>query len=541
MRQAPLTRWSRRKAMLLVVGAQIAVLAGFVAVQEANRIYDPGPPVDLEISGARAWRDPFRGASIGGHPAVTLEEPKATMPPERLRPGERVLVFFAREREGPSRIAAVERRGIRADPLFGADSFSIPGTVLREDGATPFFRADGRGAIARVGTPPVSVALDLPSAIPVDDAALSRLAGPSIVRVDLRRGALGHRHFADVRLSGEAWSPQTSFAYDERGDRLVVFAPRQDGPEDRRPLSAGTPPRTSVFFFDGMGNERGSMEISGRVLEGSVEPAGATLLVLLSQEPWGYGPVTLARIGEDGAVLRHGPPIVYDRVVGVDGEDGGLWVLSGIPTTPPQPPFSIERMTLGGPQGPKLGPFASRPRLALTHGQTVWVLEPDQHRITRLDRAGRVERQYGDMNRPTDLAVDAGSFVVVEASQTQLTKFTLDGRALWRIPRFQGLAWVLPETGTGGGWVGASSFDGRKGGVFRYAPDGGISRLSEAVTVRATGDWNRSRLGADAVQAAGRGRLFLREPLAIVILQPDGALLKRLDGFRYPAPRPLRG
>ena len=526
--------------MYLIVGCQIAVLAAIVALREVNRAYDAGPAVDLEISRAYARTDPFRGASVSGRPVLNLDGTHAVVPPERLQPGERVLVFFAPEQNRQPRITAVERREFRTDPLFGADSFSIPGTVLRDERPS-LFAGGGERLIARVGTPPVSVELDLPASIPIEDSALSHFAGPSIVQAGLRRGALGYRHFTDVRLSGEAWTLQTSFAYDEQRDRLVVFAPKQGVSPGGRPPSGGAPPRTSVFFFDGTGKEQRSMEVAGRILEGAVDRGDGAFVVLLSQEPWGYGPVQLTKLGEDGAVLQRGPQIVHERVLGADTEDGGLWVLAGTPTAPPQPPFSIERMTLAGSQGPQLGPFPSRPRMATTHGQTIWVLEPDQHRITRLDRSGRVERQYGDMNRPTDLAVDAGSFVVIEASQTQLTKFALDGRALWRIPRFQDLAWVLPETGTGGGWVGAASFDGQKGGVFRYSPEGKIFRLSEAVAVRSTGDWNRSRLGTEAVRGTSRGRFFLRETLAIVILQPDGTLLRRLEGFRYPTATSIRG
>jgi len=527
--------------MHLIVGLQVVILAAIVALHEVNRAYDAGPAIDIEISQAHARRDPFRGASVSGRAALNLDGGKAVVPPERLQPGERVLVFFAQEKERHPRIAVVERQGFRADPLFGADSFSIPGTVLRGERRPSFFSTDGPGVIARVGKPPISIELDLPASIPIEDAALGRFPGPSIVQAGLRRGALGYRHFADVRLSGAGWGPQTSFAYDERRDRLVVFAPEHEGSPDRPPISGGAPPRTSVFFFDGTGKEQRSMEVAGRLLEGAVDPADGTFVALLSQETWGYGPVQLTKIGEDGTVLQRGPQIVHERVIGVDTDYGGLWVLAGSPTTPPQPPFSIERMSFGGSQGPQFGPFSSRPRMVSTHGKTIWVLEPDQHRITRLDRAGRVEQQYGDMNRPTDLAVDAGSFVVIEAAQTQLSKFALDGHALWRIPRFQSLSWVLPEAGTGGGWVGASSFDAQKGGVFRYSSDGKISRLPEAVAVRSTGDWNRSRLGTEAVRAKNRGRFFLRETLAIVILQPDGTLLRRLEGFRFATPRPLRG
>jgi len=78
-----------------------------------------------------------------------------------------------------------------------------------------------------------------------------------------------------------------------------------------------------------------------------------------------------------------------------------------------------------------------------------------------------------DLNGPT--AVDAGSLYVIEANRTQLTKSSDDGRVLWRIPRFQGLTWVLADPATGGAWVGASMFDGRVGGVLRVGADGSIA------------------------------------------------------------------
>lgn len=116
-------------------------------------------------------------------------------------------------------------------------------------------------------------------------------------------------------------------------------------------------------------------------------------------------------------------------------------------------------------------PFTSKPRVVLAWGQQTWVVEPDQHRVTRLDRSsGRTEREYRDVNRPTDMAVDAGGFVLIEANQTQLSRFSLEGQLLWRVPRFQGLTWVIPD-GSGGGWVGAQRFEGRDGGVFRYAKE----------------------------------------------------------------------
>lgn len=160
-------------------------------------------------------------------------------------------------------------------------------------------------------------------------------------------------------------------------------------------------------------------------------------------------------------------------------------------------------------------------------------LEPEQHRVTRLDRTGRVEQEYRDVNRPTHMAVDQGALVVIEANQTQLSKFSPDGRALWKIPRFQGLAWILPEAGVGGGWVGAQRFENQEGGVFRYESDGRISRLPAKVSPRATGEGSRGRLAPEAVRDIGQGRIYFREFQAIVILGADGALLKRIEGFRY--------
>jgi hypothetical protein len=70
----------------------------------------------------------------------------------------------------------------------------------------------------------------------------------------------------------------------------------------------------------------------------------------------------------------------------------------------------------------------------------------------------------------TEIAVDGGSLLVIEADGTQLSRFALDGRPLWRVPRFEGLAWVLADPGTGGGWVGAARFEGKPGGSSASTP-----------------------------------------------------------------------
>jgi len=44
----------------------------------------------------------------------------------------------------------------------------------------------------------------------------------------------------------------------------------------------------------------------------------------------------------------------------------------------------------------------------------------------------------------------------------------------------------------------------------------------------------RRRIGPLALRDPLRGRLYLQDASAIVILGPDGALLKRVDGFRLP-------
>jgi hypothetical protein len=297
-----------------------------------------------------------------------------------------------------------------------------------------------------------------------------------------------------------------------------------------------------VFFFDGTGTEVGSTEVAGRLVEGVVNPADGTLWGLLSKDPWGVSMVHPIRVDEKGQVVQQGPQIAYDRVIGFDGVEGGVWVLRGTPESSNRPPYSVERLTFGGFQGPRLGPFASRPRVAVASGQQVWVLEPDQHRVTRLDRmTGRIEQEYRDVNRPTDIAVDAGAIILIEANQTQLSKFSPQGQALWRVPRFQGLGWILPEPGTGGGWVGATHFEGRPGGIFRYDSGGKVSLLAGDMKLWVANEWNRRRLAPDAVWAGRQGRIYVREGAAIAVLRPDGTLLRRVGGFRYAKEQPIRG
>ncbi|MEK6717757.1 MAG: hypothetical protein AABZ16_09730, partial [candidate division NC10 bacterium] len=141
-------RRSRRGPMYLIVAIQVLILGGIVASQEINRALDSSVRVDLEISQAQARKDPFRGASVSGQPALNLDGTNATVPPERFQPGERVLVFFAIEPGRRPRITQVERRGWRADPLFSADNFSGPGKVQRE-GRARSFSGGGGGLVAR--------------------------------------------------------------------------------------------------------------------------------------------------------------------------------------------------------------------------------------------------------------------------------------------------------------------------------------------------------------------------------------------------------
>jgi hypothetical protein len=251
--------------------------------------------------------------------------------------------------------------------------------------------------------------------------------------------------------------------------------------------------------------------------------------------------VALARIREDGQVIQRSPPISLDRVLGFDAATGSAWTLTGR-VNPPQPPHSVERLTPGGPLPPRLGPFAAVPHKIVSRGTEAWVVEMGLHRVTRVDLAsGRTVQEYRDLNGPTDIGVDAGSLFVIDANHTQLTRLAMDGRVLWRVPRFHGLAWDVPEPGTGGGWVGAARFEGLSGGVFRFAPDGAVSSVKVGVGPRApTAPWLSRRLAVSAVREPREGRLYVREADAIVILGADGALLRRVDGFRYPREQRVR-
>ncbi len=530
--------WSRRMLMYLIVGLQVLILGAIVASQEVNRLFDSSLAVDLEIPDAQAQKDPFRGAFIAGQPMLNLDGTGAALPSGKLQPGERVLVFFAVEPGKRPRISAVERRGWGREPAFEAKQFSIPGKVRREGESWSYSRY-GRDLVIRVGSPPVSVELDLPASIPIDEAVMRQLPGPSMVRAALRQGFLGHRYLADVRLSGRRWTPDITFAFDEARDRLVVLAPKPVQWNPRR--SGDFVPRSEVFVFDGAGNEVRSAEVAGRFVEGAVNPSDGTVWALVSAEQWGNVTVQFVQLREDGIILQRGPQIAFERIVGFEAGEGALWVLAGPPTASPRAPYFVERMTLAGSQGPRLGPFATKPQGVLAQGQQIWVLEPEQRRVTRLDWTGRIEQEYRDVNRPTHMAVDQGTLVVIEANQTQLSKFSPDGRALWRIPRFQGLCWILREAGTGGGWVGAQRFEDQEGGVFRFEADGKISRLPVRVSPRMTGEWNRGRLAPDAVWEARQGRMYVREGQAIVILGRGDVLLKRVEGFRYAKEQPLRG
>lgn len=528
-------RPSRRAVMYLLVGCQMLVLGAIVVPQELNLAFDTGTGVDLEITGAQALKDPFRGAYISGRSALDLDGAKAALPAERLRPGDEVLVFFAVEAGRRPRIERVERRG--ADPPFGPTSFSIPGKVLGR-GERGYVTSDARRPLARIGDPAVHVALEVPDSVPVDDAALDRIAWPSMIRASLRRGYLGHRYLTDVRLVGRGWSPEAALVYDATRERLVVLSPRRDyrlgaGPSEPRAM-------TELFFFDGLGTEAGSAEVAGRLMGGVVAGDGR-LLALISDSPWGGGTASLAELGDDGRVIQRSPPVTADRVLSLDAAAGAVWVLTGRQTRPPETTFFVEALTPAGPRGPRLGPFASAPRAIVSVGKDVWVVETAFHRVTRLDRAsGRVEQEFRDLNGPSDIAVDGGGLVAIEAERSQLSKLAADGRVLWRVPRFQGLAWVLAEPGTGGGWVGAVTFEGKPGGVFRFGSDGSIARIAPDVHPAAPILYPVSRQAANALREPRQGRLYLREPQAIAILDADGTLLRRVEGFRYPTPQRIR-
>lgn len=532
-------RWAARIGgrglMYLIVGLEMMVLSSIVASQELNRALDSEPGIDLEIVRARAHKDPFRGAYVSGASALDLDGRQVALPSKRLEPGDKVLVFFAVEPPRRPRITRVQR-GRRGAPPFSPTSFSLPGTVRgREDTR----RSGGEGLVARVGDPTVWIQLALPASIPVDDSAVDELAGPSLIRARLHKGFLGHRYLDDVRLIGRGWSSDVSVVHDPKRDRLVVLTPRE---MPYRESAEDDKPQTDVFFFDAQGAEAGAATVSGRMVEGVVDPAEGHLLALVSDQRWGHSEVSLARVGEDGRVTQRGTLIAFNRILGWDPAASAVWTLVGLAPPRGQGPFFIERVTLAGPQAPRLGPFTSVPRSVLAHGDAVWVVETEQHRLTRLDLAsGRTVREYRDLNGPTDIATDGGSAYVIEANRTQLTRVSADGRVLWRVPRFEGLAWVLAVPATGEAWAGASMFDGKPAGIVRVGPDGSIAAAGAGIKPEARADWRGRRLTTTAVRSARTGYLYLLDQRGIVIVGPDGALLKRLEGYRFPKEQRVRG
>jgi hypothetical protein len=525
---------SRRVTMYAAIGAQLLVLASIVAPQELNMALDTGAAVDLDLVRARAARDSFRGAYVSGESALDLDGPSVVLPAAGFRPGERVTVLFTAQPERRPRIAGVER-GRRAAP-FTPTRFSVPGRVVDP-------RAAARGAgrdrrlVARVGWPPVSIALDLPDSIAVDDSALDRFTGPGLVRARLHAGFLGRRYFTDVRLLGRAWSDDTRFAWDDAGERLLVLAPRQ--PAGRRP-DWDAAVRSDLFVFDGAGKELAASEIAGRVIDAVVEADGHVLAVV-SERRWGDAEASLVRLDGDGRVLQRSAPVSFDRILGFDVTTGGVWVALGAGASQRQAPYHVQRATLGGLREPRLGPFDSAPRAVVSAGADVWVVETDRHRVKRFDGAtGRVVREYRDLNSPVDVVVDGEAIVVIEANRSQLTRLAADGTVAWRVPRFQGLTWAVLEPGGGGGWVGASTYEGAPAGVLRFGPDGTVTRTTETVRPVQDGDWRRG-IGRSAFRSTRDGRLLFREREAIAILSADGATLTRVLGFRFPTAQRLRG
>jgi hypothetical protein len=528
-------RPSRRTLLYVLVVLQLVFLGGIVAVHELNRALDWGPGVRLEIPEANASNDPFRGPTVRGHPALNLDGAQVAVP-AGLAPGDAVLVYFAPESGKPPRVAQVQRRRWGADPLFGPDLFSIPGRVVAPAGGRG--RHTGRPITLSVGTPPVSVALDLPDAIPVADAALDSLTTPTPILGTLRRGAFGHRFLTDLYATGQTFPSQMTLAYDPVRDRLAIAAGHVER-ADRRHSLDDRPAGSSLFFFDGSGKEVASAEIAGHVFETVHNPRDGTLLALLSQQRYLAGPVQLAQLRDDGTIVRRSPQIHSDRILGFDRDAGEAWALIGTTMASPQPPFIVQRFGLDGFVGPRIGPVASRPRSLLVAERSLWIVETDEHRVSRYDLSGTLRREYRDLNKPTEIAVDGGSLLVVEANQTQLTRFAADGSVLWRAPRFQGLAWIVPEPRTGEGWVAATRYENSPSGVFRYGPDGRIVRLPLTFTPRAFADWTRGRLGGDVIGDLGRGRLYVREGQAVAIVGTDGGLIRRVDTFRFATPRPL--
>ncbi|HMH52322.1 MAG TPA: hypothetical protein VK548_18935 [Candidatus Acidoferrum sp.] len=524
---------SRRALMYLIIAVQLAIMAFIVASQEMNIALDSGTGVEVELAGARASKDPFRGAHVSGHSALDLDGRAAAVPARPLHPGEHVLVFFSVEEGRRPRISRVERRRRGGDPLFSRESFSIPGRVRGADGERWSVRSGG--LIARVGQHNEPVELELPASIPVANSSLQSLTGTGVVRASLRHGFLGHRYLTDVRLVGRGWAQDSGFAYDAARERLVVLAPR--APVETS--SSNDPSLTSdVFLFDGLGQQVGSVPVSGRLIDGVVDQADGSLLALVSDQAWGTDGTSLTRIGADGRVLKRGPPVDLSRAIGFDPATGGVWML----TQRQAAPYSIERLTLDGPRGPRLGPFESVPRPVLSRDGEVWVVETARHRVTRLDLAsGRALQEYRDLNGPLTIAVEAGSLFAIEAERTQLSKLATDGRIVWRVPRFHNLSWIIPEPGTGGAWVGAGGFEAQERGVYRVAADGTVTRTPATVSVgQSFTSRSNARLGTTAVRDSRHGRLYVQEPQAIVILGADGALLKRVDSFRLATAQPIR-
>jgi hypothetical protein len=506
-----------------LVAAQLLILAAIVAPQELNRALDAGPTVDLEITQAHAAKDPFRGAYVRGNTALDLGGPTVPIP-AGLRGGERVVVTFAVQPGRRPWIVAVDRG--RRRQAFTATRFSIPGRVVSERDRTSGSWRDGR-LRAYVGQPAVTIDLELPASVAVDEAALAHFSGPGIVHASLHAGFLGHPYFTDVRLSGRAWSPEVRFAYDDARQRLVVFAPR----EMRQRGGANPGVHSDFFFFDPTGKELGARQVAGRIVDGVVEADGR-ILALVSPERWSSD-VSLVRFDESGHVLERTVPIAFDRVLGFDAGTGSVWIVAAPTAARSQPPHFIQRMGFAGLREPRLGPFDSVPRTVLSVGDDVWVVESQRHRITRFDAAtGRVVREYRDLNDPADIAVDRGMLYVVEAGRTQLTSIAEDGRVLWRVPRFQGLTWAVPDPASGGGWIGATMFEGAPASVLRFGRDGAITRLSASARPAPRGDWDR-RVGRDVVRSTRDGGLVFRELEAVAILSADGTTVTRVLGYRF--------
>src|SRR5262249_20820112 len=162
-------------------------------------------------------------------------------------------------------ITRVERRRRGVDPPFTPTSFSIPGVVRGTDRERSY-APEGSRLVARVGDPRVDIELEITAAIPIDDAPPAPMTGPSPSPATLHPGFFGHRYLADVRLVGQGWLPDVTFAYDVTRQRLVVLAPRHDS--SRASASIRQSPITDVFFFDSLGKEAGSVQISGRLVDG---------------------------------------------------------------------------------------------------------------------------------------------------------------------------------------------------------------------------------------------------------------------------------